>query len=154
MPNVDNLNISMSANANKAIASLDTLIVKFDRLSSSVSKLNNSNLGGFSNNVQKLAGAMNSMKSVTLPDFTRLANGIKKFESINPSTINSAAGAVNLLGKAISNFSGGAVAGSSAQITDLAKAIAQLGYKSSTKAIENIPLLSKPLKTSFNRTCS
>ena len=77
MPNVDNLNISMSANANKAIASLDTLIVKFDRLSSYVSKLNNSNLGGFSNNVQKLAGAMNSMKSVTLPDFTRLANCIK-----------------------------------------------------------------------------
>ena len=148
MPNVDNLNISITATAQKASSALDSVIAKLDRVSGSISRINTSNLNSMSNGFEKIGRAMNSMGSakINLTDFNRLAKGIEKLSSLSASQINSSADAINRLTKSI-NFMAGANAGSGVtQIADLAKGIAQLGYKSSTQAIANIPKLATEMR--------
>lgn len=140
MPNVDSLNISISATAQKASGALDTLIGKLGHLQSAISSINTGGLNNMANGINAVSNAMGSLKSVNAADFNRLAKGIQNLGNLNSTSISNAARAINQLGNSIrivstTNFSG------TTQIADLAKAIAQLGYKSSTQAIANIPKL-------------
>lgn len=140
MPNVDSLNISISATAQKATGALDTLIGKLGQLQTSISSINTGGLNRMATGVNAVSGAMSSLKNVNAADFNRLAKGIQKLGSIDSSSITRAAGSINLLGNSVKNISNANFSGT-AQISDLAKSIAQLGYKSSTQAVENIPKL-------------
>lgn len=147
MPNVDSLNISISATAQRASSSLDTVIGKLDRLSSSLTRINTGSLNNMSNGFERLGRAIGSinMGNIKAADFTRLATGIEKLGSIDSGRISSAAIAINNLGKSINTISSSGATGAT-QIADLAKGIAQLGYKSSTKAIDNIPKLAVAMR--------
>lgn len=147
MPNVDSLNISISATAQRASSSLDTVIGKLDRLSSSLTRINTGSLNNMSNGFERLGRAIGSinMGNIKAADFTRLATGIEKLGNIDSGRISSAAMAINNLGKSINTISASGSTGA-AQISDLAKGIAQLGYKSSTKAIDNIPRLAVAMR--------
>ena len=152
MPNVDNLNISISATAQKASSALDSVIGKLDRVAGSITRINTTNLNSMSNGFERMGRAMNSMGStkVNLTDFNRLAKGIERLTSLSSAQINGAADAINRLTKSINFMSGINVGSGVTQIADLAKGIAQLGYKSSTQAVTNIPKLAVAMKDLIN----
>jgi hypothetical protein len=144
MAEIDSLEIQIKAQATKANNAIDKLITKLDKLSTSLNSINTSNLNGLANSVNRLSSAMQSMNNVKTADFTRLAKGIEKISTVDTTKINRAASSMNQLSKAFGNIQ--ASSSATAQISELAKGISQLGYKSSTKAIENIPKLATAMQ--------
>lgn len=138
---VDNLNIQLQAQANQAVGSIDVLIARLTKLNSSLNYTNRSGLTGVANGVSKLGTAMQGMKSVGTADFTRLAKNISKISSLDTNGIQRAASAIGQISKSLGSLKSVSVSGTSKQVADLAIGISRLGYKSSTKAIENIPKL-------------
>lgn len=136
---VDQLYIDISAKAVKANDAIDRLCGKLDRLSTSLRKVNGAQLTGLATGVQRLGSAMNTMNQIKTADFTRLATNLSKMGNIDVGKLNSAAVSISHIGKAINNI--GPVSDNAQKFGELAKGIAQLGYKSSTKAIDNIPKL-------------
>ena len=144
MAEIDSLEIQIKAQATKANNAIDKLITKLDKLSTSLNSINTSNLNGLANSVNRLSSAMQSMNNVKTTDFTRLAKGIEKMSTVDTAKINRAASSMNQLSKAFGNIQ--ASSSATAQISELARGISQLGYKSSTKAIENIPKLATAMQ--------
>lgn len=144
MAEIDSLEIQIKAQATKANNAIDKLITKLDKLSTSLNSINTSNLNGLANSVNRLSSAMQSMNNVKTADFTRLAKGIEKISTVDTTKINRAASSMNQLSKAFGNIQ--ASSSATAQISELARGISQLGYKSSTKAIENIPKLATAMQ--------
>lgn len=143
---VDSLDIQLQMQSQRAVTSIDTLISRLGTLNTSLTKINGSSLSGVANGVDKLSRSMQGLKGVGAADFTRLANGIKKIGELDSGQISRAANSLNALGKGLEKLNSVSVSGNSKNITDLAKGISQLGYKSSTKAIENIPKLSNAMR--------
>lgn len=146
MPNVDSLNISISATAQKASNSLDVLIGKFSQLSSALTTIQGKDMSGFAAGMQQFSNAMQGMQSVDKSAFSTLASGIKKFQKLDPTTIQSSSVALKNLGSAFESMTNTNFLGGAKQISEVASAIKQLGYKSSTQAIENIPKLATAMK--------
>lgn len=136
---IDTLQIEINAQATRANDAINKLVGKLDRLNVSLSGLNSTNLNNLANGVQRLGTAMQTMNNVKTSDFSRLARNIERLANINTSTINASATAVRNMANAFSGL--GSVSANIQPISDLSKAIAQLGYKSATKAIDNIPRL-------------
>lgn len=138
---VDSLDIQLQMQSQRAVTSIDTLISRLGTLNTSLTKINGSGLTGVANGVNKLSNAMQGMKNVGTADFTRLANNITKIASLDSKSINRAASAIGQISKSLGSLKSVSVSGTSKQVAELANGIAKLGYKSSTKAIENIPKL-------------
>lgn len=136
---IDTLQIEINAQATRANDAINKLVGKLDRLNVSLSGLNSTNLNNLANGVQRLGSAMQTMNNVKTSDFSRLARNIERLANINTSTINASATAVRNMANAFSGL--GSVSANIQPISDLSRAIAQLGYKSATKAIDNIPRL-------------
>ena len=96
--------------------------------------------------INRLTSAMQTMNSVKTSDFTRLTKNIEKLATVQSGQLNNAAVAIGQLTKSLSTLSTANTSASAKQISDLASGIARLGYKSSTQAITNIPLLAKAMK--------
>lgn len=143
MAEIDSLEISIKAQATQANNALDKLVNNLTRLSNSLMSVNTSGLNGLSNGVARLSNAMAGISTVKTADFTRVASGITKISSIDTANLNRSASAIGMLGKALTPLT---ASGAPDRVTALAKAISQLGYKSSTKAIDNIPKLAKAMK--------
>lgn len=143
---VDSLEIQLQAQATKANTAIDTLISKLGTLNTSLTKINGSGLSGVSNGVDKLSRSMQGLKNVGTADYTRLARGIEKIANLNSGQISKASGAIIKFGKGLQGLNTVNVSKTSQQIADLANGIARLGYKSSTKAIENIPKLAAAMR--------
>lgn len=144
MANIDNLEIKISAQAKTASNAIDNLCNKLGRLSASLGSVNTGSISGMANGVNRLASAMSNMKKVGTADFTRTAKGIEKMSAVDTAALNRAASSIGQIGKSLNNLSGMGTA--SKNLSDLAKGIAQLGYKSSTQAIQNIPKLATAMK--------
>lgn len=143
---VDSLDIQLQMQSQRAVTSIDTLISRLGTLNASLTKINGSGLTGVANGVNKLSNAMQGMKSVGTADFTRLATNITKIASLDSKSINRAASAIGQISKSLGSLKSVSVSGTSKQVAELANGIAKLGYKSSTKAIENIPKLATAMK--------
>lgn len=143
---VDSLEIPLKTHSQTAIRSIDTLIDRLGVLNASLTKINGSGLTGVANGVNKLSNAMQGMKSVGTADFTRLANNITKIASLDSKSINRAASAIGQISKSLGSLKSVSVSGTSKQVAELANGIAKLGYKSSTKAIGNIPKLANAMR--------
>ena len=144
--NVDSLSIQISAEAKNAEASLNKLVSKLDTLSASLGRINSSNFSSFSANIRNLSSAMQSMQNIKMPDYTRLAKGIEKLGSINSAQITSAGQAIRQLASSLQVLDTVNVSDNTMQLAELARGISQLGYKSSTQAIENIPRLATAMQ--------
>lgn len=144
MANIDNLEIKIGAQAKTASNAIDNLCNKLGRLSASLGAVNTGSITGMANGVNRLASAMTNMKSVGTADFTRAAKGIEKMASIDTASLNRAASSLGQIGKSLNGLSG--MSAASRNLADLSKGIAQLGYKSSTQAIQNIPKLATAMK--------
>ena len=144
--NVDSLSIQISAEAKNAEASLNKLVSKLDTLSASLGRINSSNFSTFSANIRNLSSAMQSMQNIKMPDYTRLAKGIEKLGSINSAQITSAGQAIRQLSSSLQVLDTINISDNAIQLAELARGISQLGYKSSTQAIDNIPRLATAMQ--------
>ena len=138
---VDSLDIQIAAQAGKANQSLDALVRRLDRITSSLTRAGGSGMNQMAVGVSRLASAMQKMNAIGTADFTRLANNMAKLSSVDAGKLRSSAVAIGGLTKSLSNLSNVRVSDNAKQISDLAHGIAQLGYKSATQAIQNIPKL-------------
>lgn len=144
MASIDELYIDITANAVKANDSIDRLSKKLDTLSTSLSNINPSNLTGLSKGVNKLSTSMQGMRNVGTADFTRLAKNLNNIGTVDTASLNRLASATTQISKSLNNMSGSSKG--IQRIGDLAQGIRQLGYASSTKAIDNIPKLATAMK--------
>lgn len=136
---VDELQIKINAEATKANDAIDRLVGKLDRLTTSLSRVNGTNLNGLANGVQRLGNAMQVMNTIKTADFTRLATNLTKLGSVNVSALNSAASSMSHLTRAFNSL--GTVSANAQAVGEMAKNIAKLGNKSVQTAITNIPQL-------------
>lgn len=141
---LETLEIKIQAQARQASGQIDALVTRLGRLSSALSGLNTGNLNSLSTGVNRLAGAMTAMRGIDTRTFSAVARNISKLGSINSRQINAAAGSMRQISNAVKGLSG--MSASVKGLTDLASAIKQLGYQSSTKAIENIPKLATAMR--------
>lgn len=143
---IDSLEIKIQANAQKANQSLDALVGKLERLSTSLGKVNGNSLASLSNGVQRLSSSMQSMKNIGTADFTRLAKNIQKMGQLDSKQLGKAAGSIRRFANSLGSLDKISVSDNAAQIGELANGIKQLGYKSSTQAIGNIPKLATAMR--------
>lgn len=144
MPTVDSLDIQISAQANKASASLTTLINRLDRVSASLSGVNSRGLATMGSGVNKLSNAMNNFSNNTkTADFSRLARNLAAINTVDTSGFSKMASGISSISSSLANLPN--MGDKADQLGTLAKGIAQLGYKSSDKAIHNIPLLASAM---------
>lgn len=141
---VDSLSIKIDASARGANKQLDTLVQKMMQLRSSVNGIKVGNLNTVAAGIQNFSKAAAGLNQVKTSDFTRMAKAIEKISNINQGDLNRAAGAIRNISKAFSNI--GNVSDGAEKIAQLAQGISRLGYKSTTQAIQNIPLLTNELK--------
>ena len=138
---VDDLQIKIQGDAVRANDAIDKLVGKLDRLSTALGSLSSKNLNSLSTGVTRLTTAMTGMNNVNTADFTRLAKNIEKLATLDSAKLSQSAGSIHQFINALGGLNNIKVSDSAKNIGDLARGIAQLGYKSSTKAIQNIPQL-------------
>ncbi len=141
---VDSLSIKINASAKGANQQLDKLVEKMVLLRSTINGINVGNLNSLSTSIQNFSKAASGLSQVKTADFTRMAKGIEKLSNIRKGELNRAAIAITNISKACSKI--GNVSDGANKIAQLAQGISRLGYKSTTQAIQNIPLLTKELK--------
>ena len=141
---LESLEIKIQAQARQASGQIDALVTRLGRLSSALSGLSTGNLNSLSTGVNRLAGAMTAMRGIDTRTFSAVARNVSKLGSINSKQINAAAGSMRQISNALKGISG--MSASVKGLTELASAIKQLGYQSSTKAIENIPKLATAMR--------
>lgn len=141
---LESLEIKIQAQAQQASGQIDALVTRLGRLSSTLSGLSTGNLNSLSTGVNRLAGAMTAMRGIDTRTFSAVARNVSKLGSINSKQINAAAGSMRQISNAVKGLSG--MSASVKGLTELASAIKQLGYQSSTKAIENIPKLATAMR--------
>lgn len=141
---LESLEMKIQAQAQQASGQIDALVTRLGRLSSALSGLSTGNLNSLSTGVNRLAGAMTAMRGIDTRTFSAVARNVSKLGSINSKQINAAAGSMRQISNALKGISG--MSASVKGLTDLASAIKQLGYQSSTKAIENIPKLATAMR--------
>ena len=132
---IDQLQIDINAQANRANKVIDTLCSKIDRLTVSMNHLDGSKLGVLANGVQRLGTAMQSMNNVKTADFTRLANNLSNLNKLDVSNISKLSASVNNIGTAFKNLSG--VPESVKNITKLTDSISRLS-SANVKGLENV----------------
>lgn len=141
---IDQLQIDINAQANRANKVIDTLCSKIDRLTVSMNHLDGSKLGVLANGVQRFGTAMQTMNNVKTADFSRLARNLQNLNNIDVSKLSNLSVNVKHIATAFNGLSG--MEESAKQMTALASGIKQLGYSSAEKAIKNIPLLATAMK--------
>lgn len=141
---LETLEVKIQAQARQANGQIDALITRLGKLSSSLQSIDSSGINRLSTGVNRLAGAMTAMRGIDTRTFSAVARNVSKLGSINSKQINAAAGSMRQISNAVKGLSG--MSASVKGLTELASAIKQLGYTSSTKAIENIPKLAVAMR--------
>ena len=141
---IDRLEVEVEASAVKANRALDALVSKLEKLSSSVGKINGSDLTGFANGIEKICKASSGMSNIKTSDFTRLSSNIQKISSINTASINATSSALGVMAKQLSSFS--AASTNASAISEFAKNISKLGNKGVTSAMANMPKFATAFK--------
>lgn len=149
MPEIDSLQIKISADAQKASTSIARLSNSFEQLGRSVNSIDT---GKFQLIAQSISGLTGSMKlfseSVKTADFTRISTGLNKISSINVQGVSDASKAIDLLAINLSKINN--IPFDSRGIYNIANAIGTLGRKTVTQAVANIPSLVAPLQSLVN----
>lgn len=141
---IDSLQIEINAKAVKANTAIDQLVVKMDRLSASLSRVNGSNLIGIANGLDRIGRSMQTMSTINSTNISLATKNIRALSNVSSANLNAIS---TSLSKVSASLSGLKKINSSVQgISQLANAIRQLGYKTATQAITNIPLLAKAMR--------
>ena len=105
---VDNLNIQLSADADKAVKSLNSLANTLNKVSKSFNGLNTKNITAFTGSITKLASSLRSINGikVSVPNLTGLSKELSKISKIDFGKISSAGKPIRELGSALKTLSG------------------------------------------------
>lgn len=148
MSTIGELDIKINADAGSASDGLDRLVLKLDKLSTTLGILEAGKLNTLASGVRNLGSAMQTINSVRLSDYTRLAKGLERIGSVSTANLSSLASSLGQIGNYLGNL--GNLSAGTQQIIELANGIKQLGYKSADKAVTNIPLLAAAMRDLMN----
>lgn len=141
---IDNLQIKISADANKASSALNKLANSLTNFQRSLS-IDTSKLTSISNSIQSIANAANSMNTSGIKNISTLTNSINRMGKIDTSGLSRISSAL----KTFSADMAGTKVDGVGDIANIASSISRLGGVASGRAITNIPLLAKNLKQLF-----
>lgn len=105
---VDNLNIQLSADANRAVKSLNSLANTLNKVNKSFTGLSVKNVGAFSSNVNKLATSLRSLNGIKIsaPNISGLSKELNSISKIDFSKLNSAGKPIRELAIALGSMKG------------------------------------------------
>ena len=144
MSEIDNLQIKISADANKATNALNKLASSLTNFQRSLS-IDTSKLTSISNSIQSIANAASSMNTSGIKNISTLTNSINRMGKIDTSGLSRISSAL----KTFSADMAGTKVDGVGDIASIASSISRLGGVASGRAITNIPLLAKNLKQLF-----
>jgi hypothetical protein len=144
MADIDNLQIKISADANKATNALNKLASSLTNFQRSLS-IDTSKLTSISNSIQSIANAASSMNTSGIKNISTLTNSINRMGKIDTSGLSRISSAL----KTFSADMAGTRVDGVGDIASIASSISRLGGVASGRAITNIPLLAKNLKQLF-----
>ena len=144
MADIDNLQIKISADANKATNALNKLASSLTNFQKSLS-IDTSKLTSISNSIQSIANAASSMNASGIKNISTLTNSINRMGKIDTSGLSRISSAL----KTFSTDMAGTKVDGVGDIASIASSISRLGGVASGRAITNIPLLAKNLKQLF-----
>lgn len=144
MADIDNLQIKISADANKAKNALDKLASSLTNFQRSLS-IDTSKLTIITNSIQSIANAASSMNTSGIKNISTLTNSINRMGKIDTSGLSRISSAL----KTFSADMAGTKVDGVGDIASIASSISRLGGVASGRAITNIPLLAKNLKQLF-----
>lgn len=144
MADIDNLQIKISADANKASNALNKLALSLTNFQRSLS-IDTSKLTSISNSIQSIANAASSMNASGIKNISTLTNSINRMGKIDTSGLSKISSAL----KTFSADMAGTKVDGVGDIASIASSISRLGGVASGRAITNIPLLAKNLKQLF-----
>nr|DAX77564.1 MAG TPA: minor tail protein [Bacteriophage sp.] len=144
MADIDNLQIKISADANKAKNALDKLASSLTNFQKSLS-IDTSKLTSISNSIQSIANAASSMNTSGIKNISTLTNSINRMGKIDTNGLSRISSAL----KTFSADMAGTKVDGVVDIASIASSISRLGGVASGRAITNIPLLAKNLKQLF-----
>lgn len=101
---VESLDIKINATAKSAKDEITNLVGKIDVLTSSLSKINGSNLSGLANGVSKLGNATKTLSGVKATDYNRIAKGFERFAKIDVGGLSHTASGLNTLANGLNNL--------------------------------------------------
>jgi phage-related protein len=144
MADIDNLQIKISADANKATNALNKLASSLTNFQRSLS-IDTSKLTSISNSIQSIANAASSMNTSGIKNISTLTNSINRMGKIDTSGLSRISSAL----KTFSADMAGTKVDGVGDIASIASSISRLGGVASGRAVTNIPLLAKNLKQLF-----
>lgn len=144
MADIDNLQIKISADANKATNALNKLASSLTNFQRSLS-IDTSKLTSISNSIQSIANAASSMNASGIKNISTLTNSINRMGKIDTSGLSRISSAL----KTFSADMAGTKVDGVGDIASIASSISRLGGVASGRAVTNIPLLAKNLKQLF-----
>jgi hypothetical protein len=144
MADIDNLQIKISADADKATNALNKLASSLTNFQRSLS-IDTSKLTSISNSIQSIANAASSMNTSGIKNISTLTNSINRMGKIDTSGLSRISSAL----KTFSADMAGTKVDGVGDIASIASSISRLGGVASGRAITNIPLLAKNLKQLF-----
>lgn len=149
MPNVDDLNVKISANATKSVSALDNLTTRLNSLSTAMNRISGTNLSSFSSSINYLAKSINqfSASGVKTQDFTRIARNLNSLNNINVSNLPLISQGIRDISTVFSGLSN--VASASENITTMVNAISRFGNANMERAVANIPRIGTALTQMF-----
>lgn len=145
MPDIDSLQIQISADAASAAAGLEKLSASLGRIKSAISGIDTSGFQQLASGINQLSTSIQNFSARTkTADFTRIATGLNRLSNVNVQGVSDASRAISTL---TANLNGiGTIAFDSQGIANISNSIAQLGRKTVTQASENIPKLTAALQ--------
>lgn len=144
MADIDNLQIKISADADKATNALNKLASSLTNFQRSLS-IDTSKLTSISNSIQSIANAASSMNASGIKNISTLTNSINRMGKIDTSGLSRISSAL----KTFSADMAGTKVDGVGDIASIASSISRLGGVASGRAITNISLLAKNLKQLF-----
>lgn len=141
---LESLEIKIQAQATNASGEIDKLVTRLGKLSNSLQSIDGSGLNRLSTGVSRLSTAMLSMNAIDSRSFSAAARNVTKLAEIDSGKLSAAADSMRRIAGSLKGFD--KLSSSVKGLTELAGGIKQLGYTSSTKAIENIPKLATAMR--------
>lgn len=141
---LESLEIKIQAQATNASGEIDKLVTRLGKLSNSLQSIDGSGLNRLSTGVSRLSTAMLSMNAIDSRSFSAAARNVTKLSEIDSGKLSAAADSMRRIAGSLKGFD--KLSSSVKGLTELAGGIKQLGYTSSTKAIENIPKLATAMR--------
>lgn len=105
---VDNLNIQISADANRAVKSLNNLANTLNKVGKSFSNINTRNVSAFTKTVNSLSNSLRGLNGIKIstPNISGLSRQLNSLSKIDFSKISSAGKPIKELSGALSSLSG------------------------------------------------